>query len=131
LLCSIFVPEGHGGRASMSTSPAGGEAIVAEMIQRLGPSDRLQRVHAGADLVRLGKQDKDLAGPLTAALGGGQGLLRKMAALVLGDLAPRCAEAIPALIDALRDEDEGLRRRAVVALGQFGPRAAAAVGPLP
>ena len=71
-----------------------------------------------------------MAGPLSAALQTEQDPLRKMAALVLGDLAPRGEEAIPALIDALRDEDEGLRRRAVVALGQFGAKAHAAVDSL-
>ena len=65
--------------------------------------------------------------PLSAALKDERPVVRKMAALVLGDLAPEASEAIPALAAALGDADEGVRRRAAVALGQFGPEATAAV----
>jgi HEAT repeat protein len=100
---------------------------MGELIERLGHFDRLQRVHAAAQLVRLGRHDAAVVAALLSALRGGQGVLQKMAALVLGDLAPAAREAIPALITALGNADEGLRRRAAVALGRFGAEAAAAV----
>ena len=37
---------------------------------------------------------------------------------------------IPALVEALGDEDEGVRRRAAVALGEIGPEAAPALAAL-
>jgi HEAT repeat protein len=98
---------------------------IEELIERLGHPDRLERVAAAAKLVRLGRQGKNLTRFLIDALSDRR--LQKMAALVLGDLAPGAREAIPALIESLRDEDEGLRRRSAVALGQFGPLAAAAI----
>ena len=101
------------------------EPGIEELIERLGDTDRLQRVHAAANLVQLGRHGKDPTNPLIDALADRR--LQKMAALVLGDLAPSTREAIPALIESLRDEDEGLRRRSAVALGQFGPLAAAAI----
>jgi HEAT repeat protein len=111
----------------MSSFEAGDGPSVAELIEQLGNIDRLQRVHAAASLVRLGRQGSDVARPLILVLQHEKGVRQKMAALVLGDLAPATREAIPALIRALGDEDEGLRRRAVVALGQFGPVAREAI----
>ena len=58
--------------------------------------------------------------PLTTALKTERPVVRKMAALVLGDLAPEMRGAIPALAAALGDADEGVRRRAAAALGQYG-----------
>jgi hypothetical protein len=111
----------------MSGSHESDGGNVAALIKQLGHLDRLQRVHAAAQLVRLGRQDEGLVAVIQAALKDGPDLVQKMAALVLGDLAPLSRQAIPALIDAVGDADEGLRRRAVVALGRFGPEAVAAV----
>jgi HEAT repeat protein len=102
-------------------------ASVEELIDRLGHYDRLQRVHAAAQLVRLGRHDGAVIAALLTALRSGQEVLQRMAALVLGDLAPAAREAIPPLINALSNSDAGLRRRAAVALGRFGAEAAAAV----
>jgi HEAT repeat protein len=99
-----------------------------DLIDRLGHPDRLERVHAAADLVKLGRQGKRPVPALVQALREERRVaVRKMAALVLGDLAPHAQEALPALIDALRDSDEGLRRRAAVALGRFGGAAVSAL----
>ena len=111
----------------MDTSHPTKEAHVSHLIGRLGHADRLERVHAAVGMVRLGRQGWPIVAPLTAALKDERPVVRKMAALVLGDLAPDAREAIPALIAALRDADEGVRRRAAVALGQYGPEASAAV----
>ena len=103
------------------------ESRIPELIERLGHADRLERVHAAVDLVRLGRRGHPLVEPLSAALKDKRPVVRKMAALVLGDLASEVCDAAPALAVALCDVDEGVRRRAAVALSQFGPAAAAAV----
>ena len=100
---------------------------IAELIDRLGHADRLERVHAAVGLVRFGRQGCQLVEPLSTALKDGRPVVRKMAALVLGDLAPEARGAIPALAASLGDADEGVRQRAAVALSQYGPEAAAAV----
>ena len=100
---------------------------VAQLIERLAHPDRLERVHAAVDLVRLGRRGCRPEEALAAALKDERPVVRKMAALVLGDLAPDSRAAIPALIETLGDAEEGVRRRAAVALGQFGPEATAAI----
>jgi HEAT repeat protein len=103
--------------------------LLKELIDRLGHPDRIARVHAAAELVKQGRQDQAAVRALIEALRQDrQVAVRKMAALVLGDLAPQAQEAIGALAEALGDGDEGLRRRVAVALGRFGS-AAAAAGP--
>jgi HEAT repeat protein len=111
----------------MTTSPSRPEDPIPELINRLGHPDRLQRVNAAVGLVRLGRQGCRLVEPLAAALNDERPAVRKMAALVLGDLAPEAGDAVPSLAAALFDPDEGVRRRAAVALGQFGAAAKSAV----
>jgi adenylate cyclase len=50
-----------------------------------------------------------------------------MAAQYLGAFGPEALAAVPALIDALADENLWVRRGAVTALGKMGPAAEAAV----
>ena len=83
----------------MSTSPP--TDGIANLIERLGHADRLERVHAAVDLVRLGRRGCRLEEALAAALKDERPVVRKMAALVLGDLAPDSRMAIPALAEAL------------------------------
>jgi HEAT repeat protein len=99
------------------------------LVDCLGHEDRLERVHAAADLVRLGRQADGhrVVEAALAALADDRAGVRKMAALVLGDLALAAAQAVPALAAALRDADEGVRRRAAVALGQYRAEARPAV----
>jgi HEAT repeat protein len=111
----MFPPHGKDGRS------------LADLIDRLGHPDRLERVHAGACLVVRGREDQAVVPALIAALRDERAVVRRMAALVLGDLAPQARQAVGSLVEALRHEDAGLRRRAVVALGQFGAEATAAV----
>ena len=108
-------------------SPPPGMDGVAQLIERLAHPDRLERVHAAVGLVRLGRRGCRPEDALLAALADGRPVVRKMAALVLGDLAPDSHAAVPGLAKALSDPDEGVRRRAAVALGQFGAAATAAV----
>jgi HEAT repeat protein len=115
----------------MSGPHAADKVPLPELVERLAHVDRLERVHAAAELVRFGRQgpaqDAEAVGAVIAALKDERALVRKMAALVLGDLALDPARAVPALAEALGDPDEGVRRRAAVALGQFRVAARPAV----
>ncbi|MBV9124856.1 MAG: HEAT repeat domain-containing protein [Planctomycetes bacterium] len=64
---------------------------------------------------------------LVSALKEGSDPVRKLAALVLGDMGPEARAAVPALIEALHDGHDDVRRRAAVALGEIGGEARAAV----
>jgi HEAT repeat protein len=118
----------------MSDLHAAGESSLSELVGRLAHVDRLERVHAAAELVREGRQggakEGEVVRTVVEALCGERPIVRKMAALVLGDLAAEPARAVPALAAALGDRDEGVRRRAAVALGQFRTQAKAALAAL-
>ncbi len=114
----------------MADLHAPGEASLSELLERLAHADRLERVHAAADLVRLGRANPLVAAGVIEALRDERVVMRKMAALVLGDLGVEAGQAVPALAAALADPDEGVRRRAAVALGQFRGEALAAVAAL-
>jgi HEAT repeat protein len=114
----------------MSMPPYSAEIApsIAELIDRLGHPNRLDRVHASAALVRRCREGNEVVPALIKTLKHDKRVVvRKMVALVLGDLPPQGQEAILALIEVLPDSDEGLRRRAAVALGQFGSLAKSAV----
>jgi HEAT repeat protein len=115
----------------MSGLAGAGEVPLPDLIDRLAHLDRLERVGAAAELVRRGRSGREMETAvvelLVAALRDQRVILRKMAALVLGDLAAESERAVPALVEALANPDEGLRRRAVVALGQFRTAATAAI----
>ncbi|NLB00605.1 MAG: HEAT repeat domain-containing protein [Methanomicrobiales archaeon] len=66
----------------------------------------------------LGKLGTPAVEPLTASLRSGSVDVRWMAAVTLGDIGD--PTAIPALIDALDDEDTYVRSRAALALGAIG-----------
>ncbi len=53
--------------------------------------------------------------------------VRWSAAVALGKIGPDAKAAVPALIEALKDENSEMRRRVAVALGNIGPDAKAAV----
>ena len=53
--------------------------------------------------------------------------MRINAALALGGIGPAAKDAVPALIIALKDEEENIRLTAALALGDNGPAAKDAV----
>ncbi len=98
------------------------DGTVQHWIKGLGAPQRLARVHAAARLSALGKSDPAVVTALTEVLREGTVVARKMAALALGNLG--ASTAVPALVGALEDEDEGVARRAAMALGHLGAEAA-------
>src|SRR5439155_1762109 len=57
-------------------------------------------------------------------------LVRRRAALALGELGPAARTAVPALLEALRDKELMVRRWTAFALGEIASKAASAAGPL-
>ena len=54
--------------------------------------------------------------------------VRKRAAQILGELGPGAKEAVPALLQSLRDRENAVRDAAAAALKQIDPKAAAKAG---
>jgi len=92
----------------MSAVPAG-DGKLPELIKRLGHADRLERVQVAAEIVRLGRQGQEVVTALLSAVTDERAVVRKMAALVLGDLVLAPEKVVPALVKALGDPDEGVR----------------------
>jgi HEAT repeat protein len=95
------------------------EPTFHEWIARLDAVDRLLRVHAAARLSTLGQSAPEVVAALAQVLRHGSVTARKMAALALGDVGALSAAAVPALAEALAD-DEGVARRAAITLGRIG-----------
>jgi HEAT repeats len=66
-------------------------------------------------------------GQWTERLTGGDVADRQRAAAALGGLGAEASPAVPALADALSDEDPGVRQSAAEALGRIGPDASPAL----
>jgi HEAT repeat protein len=94
---------------------------VAELVERLGHRDWLERARAAGMLARRGKRGAAVAGALSEALNSGRVVVRCLAAQVLSRLGPRARAALPALAGALRDRNPAVRRAAAVALGRIDP----------
>ena len=47
--------------------------------------------------------------------------------MAIGKVGPGAKDAVPALIDALKDKESGVRGSACFALGEIGPAASAAI----
>lgn len=98
-----------------------GPRTIPELVARLKDGKGRVRETAAAALVRIGRPALD---PLIAALK--QNELREAAIEVLGKIAPNWAqsaaarEAVPAVIETLKGEDERLRRTSATVLGQVG-----------
>jgi HEAT repeat protein len=79
-----------------------------------------------------GRSEPPLSGgkPVTywvSALQDPDAKLRQKAVVKLGNVGPKDAAVLPALIDALKDADAAVRREAVLSLMKYGPDAKEAV----
>lgn len=82
--------------------------------------DPLLSVYAHAALVAVTERtDKGLSGVIPV-LGQVTAQARMLGAALLGSLGPLAGEAVPSLVAALEDPDDGVRREAIRALGSIG-----------
>ena len=88
------------------------------------PTDRQEAAEA---VSKIGPSTKSALGPLIAALGDTDGVVRDAAAVALASFRK---DAVPPLVAALKAHDPAVRRGAASALSFIGADAHAAVGPL-
>ncbi len=105
--------------------PAAVEAVPA-LIDALGGEDTDAQDEVTVALVKIGPAA--VPALIDVLRGGGEGVGR--AADALGAIGPAAVEAVPALADALRDEDADVRSCVAYALGKIGPGAAPAASAL-
>ncbi len=93
------------------------EQSVEEWAVQLSDAEPARRLEAAAALGRLRRRARSAVPQLAAALKDANVLVRKMAALALGDIG--AAAGVAALTEALNDGEESVRRRAAVALREI------------
>jgi HEAT repeat protein len=102
---------------------------AASIAEALADSDREVRQNAALALSAIGGKVALPAIPILVDTlkQKGNKEVRQQAAIALYNIGPDAHEAIPALIQALADDDSELRSNAALALGGIGPRAEPAV----
>jgi HEAT repeat protein len=106
----------------------------ADVFDRLGAAlkDEDEQVRLSVALALWGKGKASLRADLvtvaTAALKSQSASIRKRAAVVLGEFGAEAREAVPALVEALRESDATVRQAAAAALRRVDPAAAARAG---
>src|SRR5262249_34122962 len=113
--------------ASTSTLRGQSGLLAAPQLMQVITQGEDQRARARATftLVSIGP---DLALSLIAALRASSPFVRKAAAYALGQFGEAGKEAVPALLNALEDEDEEVHRDAEIALFLIDRKAARAAG---
>ena len=113
LLIACF---GFGGSTANAESPLKDDELIAALIENLDDPDVEVRQNIAAALANLG----DSAVPaLIDALNHAKRERRVGAALALGIVRPAAKTAIPGLLKALKDADDGVRRQASYALSRI------------
>lgn len=92
---------------------------VEELIHRLQNADPLVRVHAATLLATLAEKALPAVPTLIGLLKADQAQDRKLAAWTLGEIGPAAEEAVPALLDAVNDENRSVFDMAFWALEQI------------
>lgn len=106
-------------------------AAAPDLVRALGDKDKEVRSWAANGLAIIGAADKMTLHALSRVLKEDQSAdVRWWAAYSLGYLRSKARDAVPALIQALKDSAPKVRGQAIVALGWIGPTAEAAVAPL-
>ncbi len=100
----------------MTTDP---DARLQKLIRRLKSANDAKRIHAGLLLGRMGPEAKGAVPTLLELLRDESIQNRKLAAWTLGYIGQ--VEAIPALLMAVQDTNEGVRKMAREALEKFRP----------
>jgi HEAT repeat protein len=99
---------------------------VKQWVEQLKDSEPRRAAKAMTALTKIGEPAVD---PLIEVLKDKDEEARPLAAQVLGDIGPAAKKAIPALIEALKDDDAdpSVRNSAASALAEMGPAAKPAV----
>lgn len=108
-----------GAMRRLSPKPNAMIPLVVKVLEDAEPSVVLPALHS------LAEAGKDVVPALIEAMR--KPKARYWSCLVLAEIGPEAAAAVPALTEALKDEDPGCRLQAAVALGEIGPAAKAAV----
>jgi HEAT repeat protein len=92
---------------------------IDNLIDLLQDADAVVRIHAGFVLGTMGEDAISAVWVLIGMLKFGEVQGRKLAASTLGQIGPVASEAIPALLEAANDEDDGLADMATWALEEI------------
>src|SRR5262245_56610183 len=92
---------------------------LQELIRRLKSADDAKRIHTGLLLGRMGAREE--VPTLLERLDEESAQKRKLAAWTLGYIGQGAVAAIPALLVAVQDTDEGVRKMACEALEKISP----------
>jgi HEAT repeat protein len=99
----------------MKTDP---DTRLQELIRRLKSADDAKRIHAGLLLGRMGARE---AVPTLLELLQDVSVQNRKLAWTLGYIGQGAVAAIPALLVALRDSNDGVRKMACEALEKISP----------
>ncbi len=119
--------------ASIQRAPADDTEIIYQRkplsawVEQLRDPSPIARQEAAETLSKIGPTAKSALGPLIAALGDTDGVVRDAAAVALASFRK---DAVPPLVAALKAPDPAVRRGAASALSFIGADAHDAVGPL-
>ena len=102
----------------MTTNP---DARLQKLIRGLKSPHDLKRIHAGLLLGRMGAEARVAVPTLLELLHEECAQNRKLAAWTLGHIGQGAVDAIPALLVAARDSDEGVWQMAREALEKINP----------
>lgn len=100
---------------------------LSAWVEQLSDPSPTARQEAAEVLSKIGPSAKSALGPLVAALGDTDGVVRDAAAVALASFRK---DAVPPLVAALKAHDPAVRRGAASALSFIGADAHDAVGPL-
>lgn len=112
--------------AAAALAQQGSRREVPALVRALRNPGALEREKAATDLGQLGSAAKDAVPALVQALGDADIGVRRQAAFALGQIGPEAKDAIPPLAQALRDVFL-VRVAAAVALSRVGPDAVPAL----
>jgi HEAT repeat protein len=112
------LPFGINEECAMTTDP---DARLQKLIRRLKSPYDLKQIHTGLLLGRMGPEARAAVPTLIELLQAENIQNRKLAAWTLGYIGQGAVEAIPALLVAVRDGNEGVKQMAREALEKISP----------
>jgi hypothetical protein len=119
-------------RAAIDVFSAIGVAALPALVDAVRGSAKARRIGALRGLERFGGASKPAVPTLVALVedAAQDADARLLAASVLGKIGPGAEAAVPALVTALKGDDDALRKRAALSLMGIGMRKSEVFGPL-